>query len=160
MRIVVRPACAADLDLLVALEAQRGTDAADARERFVRDLHDPQRMLLVAEEGRGIGGFGRVAHLAPGRGASAHAAPEGYYLGGLLVAPALRRHGIGLALTHARIEWVFERADRVWYFANARNAASIALHARAGFEEVTRRFEVPGVTFEGGEGVLFVARRT
>ncbi len=42
-------------------------------------------------------------------------------------------------------------------FANARNRASIALHAAFGFEEVTRDFEVPGVTFEGGVGVLFRA---
>jgi ribosomal protein S18 acetylase RimI-like enzyme len=157
--VVVRAACAADLDLLVALEAQRGTGAGDARARFARDLDDPRRMLLVAEEAGGLGGFGRVTYLVPGHDASAHPAPEGYYLGGLLVAPALRRTGIGLALTHARMERVFERADRVWYFANARNTASIALHERAGFEEVTRRFEVPGVTFAGGAGVLFVARR-
>jgi RimJ/RimL family protein N-acetyltransferase len=116
-------------------------------------------MLLVAEHAGGIGGFGRITYLARERDASAHAVPEGYYLGGLFVATALRRLGIGLALTRARMDWVFERADRVWYFANARNVASIALHERAGFEEVTRRFEVPGVTFDGGEGALFVARR-
>jgi ribosomal protein S18 acetylase RimI-like enzyme len=159
MGAVVRAASPADLGLLAALETQRGTSVPDARARFARDLDDPRRMLVVAEHADEIRGYGRVSYLAAGRHASARAVPEGYYLGGLFVSPALRRDGIGLALTHARMERVFELSDRVWYFANAQNTASIALHERVGFQEVTRRFEVPGVTFEGGEGVLFVARR-
>jgi hypothetical protein len=50
--------------------------------------------------------------------------------------------------------WTPARPDAAWYFANARNRASLDLHARLGFEEVTRAFDLAGVTFEGGEGVL------
>ena len=52
-------------------------------------------------------------------------------------------------------DWIGERAAEAWYFANARSEASIALHRRFGFEEVSRRFSFPGLTFEGGEGILF-----
>jgi GNAT superfamily N-acetyltransferase len=71
-----------------------------------------------------------------------------------VVDPNRRRQGIGSALTRARLEWVFERADSVFYVVNATNRASIDLHAKQGFEEVTRDFDLPGVTFVGGHGVL------
>lgn len=62
------------------------------------------------------------------------------------------------ALTAHRLDWVRGRAEVVYYFANARNGATIDLHRRLGFEEVTRDFAIPGVAFEGGVGVLFRAR--
>ena len=80
-------------------------------------------------------------------------------MGGLLVAPQLRRRGIAEALTRARMAWTFERAPEVWYFTNARNLASIALHAKLGFGEVTRTFSYPNVSFDGGVGVLGRALR-
>jgi hypothetical protein len=51
-----------------------------------------------------------------------------------------------------------KHADDAWYFANARNAASIELHAPFGFEEVTRSFFYPRVDFDRGEGILFRRR--
>ncbi len=65
-----------------------------------------------------------------------------------------RRRGIGHALTVARLRWLSERTTRVYYVANARNEASLALHARLGFEELARGPSFHGFTFEGGEGVL------
>jgi len=62
--------------------------------------------------------------------------------------------GVPAPLLRARVGWVAERADEVWFYANARNAVSLALHAAIGLEEVTRDFSVPGVSFEGGVGVL------
>jgi hypothetical protein len=56
--------------------------------------------------------------------------------------------------------WVFERAPDVWFFANARNRASLNLDAELGFVEVTRNFVFPGVSFDGGVGVLGRASRT
>jgi hypothetical protein len=47
----------------------------------------------------------------------------------------------------------------VYYFANSRNEASIAMHAGFGFTEPRRPFEFPGVMFEGGVGVLFCLTR-
>ena len=49
-------------------------------------------------------------------------------------------------------------ATREHAAANARNTASIELHERFGFEEITRRFSFPGLTFKGGEGILFRLR--
>ncbi len=62
------------------------------------------------------------------------------------------------ALTRARLDWISNKADEAWYFANARNAASIALHESFAFEEVTRSVSFPRVAFDGGEGILFRRR--
>jgi aminoglycoside 6'-N-acetyltransferase I len=94
--------------------------------------------------------------------AAAHAkpvAPEGYYMGGLLVSTRWRRHGIAEALTRARMAWIFERASEAWYVTNARNTASLMRHAKLGFGEVRRDFSFPGVSCDGGVGVLGRARR-
>ncbi len=77
-----------------------------------------------------------------------------------MVDPALRRRGIGEALTRARMRAAFAEEPEVWYFANVGNHASIAMHRALGFREVTRRFEFPGVRFTGGVGILFRASRS
>ena len=64
--------------------------------------------------------------------------PAGYYLSGVLVDPAWRRHGIALALTRARLRWAFARTDEVFYVAGADNIASVRLHEALGFQEVRR----------------------
>jgi ribosomal protein S18 acetylase RimI-like enzyme len=103
-----------------------------------------------------VAGFGRIRFLRPAlEDAAPHPAPDGWYLAGLIVAPERRRQGIGAALTRERLAWIAERADEAFYFASASNRASIALHRRFGFVEVTRTFSVPGVRFERGDGVLF-----
>ncbi len=61
---------------------------------------------------------------------------------------------IGRALTEERLAWIRGRAREAWYFANARNDASLELHRQLGFVEVTRTFWYPAVSFDGGEGVL------
>jgi hypothetical protein len=68
--------------------------------------------------------------------------------------------GLGERLTAARLGWVGQRATECWYFANARNWASRGLHAALGFQDVTRDFWFPGVTFDGGESVLSRAARS
>jgi GNAT superfamily N-acetyltransferase len=98
-------------------------------------------------------GAARVSLFEPGANAPLNVAPPGWYLVGLVVAPEWRRHGIGLALSAARVRWALERAPEVWYFTGTRNRASFALHARLGFEEVTRDFWFPRVPFEHG-GIL------
>jgi GNAT superfamily N-acetyltransferase len=85
--------------------------------------------------------------------------PAGLYLVGLVVAADRRRLGVGRAITVASTAWALEREPEVWYFANARNRASLDLHTELGYEEVTRDFEVPGLTFAGGVGVLCRATR-
>lgn len=155
-----------DVPGCAALYVQRASvSATDARHRFVRDLRAPDRMVFVARAARAgttggsaagdrVVGYGRVSrHVSSG---AEREAPSGAYLGGLMVDPAHRGRGVGTALTLARMRALFEDhgADCVWYFANARNHASLALHERLGFREVTRDFWYPGVGFDGGEGVL------
>ncbi|MCB9915295.1 MAG: GNAT family N-acetyltransferase [Planctomycetes bacterium] len=119
----------------------------------------PEHRLLVAEAGGRVLGYGRsyVVHRAPN--APARVAPAGWYLGGVVVTPLARRRGIGSALTAARLADLFPEVDAVHYVANARNEVSRDLHAPFGFTELTRDFELPGMTFEGGVGVLYRLRR-
>jgi ribosomal protein S18 acetylase RimI-like enzyme len=157
----VRPGAVADVAALVALAAREGRDADAMRMRFAADLARPERELLVAvvNPTGALAGYGRIARFDPEPDAPANVAPAGWYLGGLLVGGGHRRHGIGSALTRARLEWIFARSDEAWYFSNARNVASLALHERLGFVEVTRDFVFPGVGFAGGVGVLCRAVR-
>ncbi|MGZ6697965.1 MAG: N-acetyltransferase family protein [Solirubrobacteraceae bacterium] len=139
--------------------AERADDPELARARLQADLGMPRRGLFVATVQGCFAGFGRTTHFIPPAGAPSNVAPEGYYVVGLLVDPGWRRRGVGLALTRARMAWAFQRAGEVWFFANARNCASLDLHARLGFVEVTRDFVFPGVSFDGGVSVLCRAAR-
>jgi ribosomal protein S18 acetylase RimI-like enzyme len=148
----VRPAVPGDVPAYAALlAAYDGRADAVHRDRLRQRLRSGTGAVLVAERDGGLAGAGRVAWLEP---EGDRPPPAGYYLVGLIVDPGQRRAGVGEALTRARVAWTLERADAVWYFANAANRASLDLHARLGFEEVTRAFDVAGVTFDGGEGVL------
>jgi aminoglycoside 6'-N-acetyltransferase I len=146
---------------LVALVAQEGRDGEAMRTGFAADLARAQRELLVAAVpgSETLAGYGRISRFDPPPDSPANVAPAGWYLGGLLVARAHRRRGIGAALTRARLDWIFARSGEAWYFSNARNDASLALHERLGFVEVTRDFVYPGVGFVGGVGVLCRAAR-
>jgi len=140
-----RPAAAADVERITALRSAAYPD----------DTHRPigpqLPNLCVAQAGDDVVGYGRLRlHRSP------RFDPPGYYLAGLVVDPAWRRHGIGTMLTRCRIEAAWAAgADIVYYFANSRNEASIAMHRGFGFTELRRPFEFPGVGFEGGVGVLF-----
>ena len=145
----------ADLPDLVALAAANDQDPVAMREAFARDLDDPERPVLVAALGGVIVGYGRAARFEPPDGAPANVAPPGYYLSGLLVDAAHRRRRLGHALTVARLQWIFERARVAYYFADVDNHASVMLHARLGFVELTRDFTFPEANLEPGEGILF-----
>ncbi len=110
--------------------------------------------LLVAEVGGGVVGYGRAGRLGrrPDAGGTL---PEGWYLLGVAIVDAWRRRGIGRVLTERRLAWIAERTHEAWYFVNARNLPSIDLHRDFGFVEVSRRLDAAGVSFEGGEGILF-----
>ena len=159
-RFLVRDGRADDVDACVflALIAAPDSDASIWRTSLLEDLESPDRLLVVAERAEDVIGYGRVLRFVPEPDAPADIAPSGYYLMGLVVHPDHRRRGVAAALTQARLEWISKHADEAWYFANARNAASIALHAPFGFEEVTRSFLYPRVDFGLGEGVLFRLR--
>lgn len=155
----IREAATDDLAACAAMIVSRAGGDLDKRwERLAADLGKDDHHLLVAVVGHEVVGFGQVMPFVAPSGAPIDVAPDGYYLVGLVVAPAWRRRGIGERLTIARMAWVAQRADAVWFFANARNGATLDLHRRLGFVEVSRQFTVPGVTFEGGNGVLLRAQ--
>lgn len=157
--IEVRAANTPDLEAVVALVAAHGRDPARLRRRCETDLAEDESHLVVAIADGELVGYGRTGRFTHPPQASPNVAPEGYYMGGLLVASVWRRRGIGEALTRACLAWASERASEAWYFTNARNEASLALHAKVGFLEVTRDFVYPGVSFDGGVGVLGRALR-
>lgn len=156
----VRMAELADLPACAVLRASHsGGRVAEVEGRLRHELSRADRWLLVATGVAAIAGYGRVSEHRPAQPGPTDA-PPGYYLGGVVVDPRYRRRGVGLALTRARMDLAFTMADEVWYFTNARNTASIAMHARLGFTEVTRDFTFPGVSFPGAQGILFRASAT
>ncbi len=158
--LVVRPGTAGDVDQCVRLlVAVRGEDPAAWLPMFRRTLAAPDMLLVVAEVDGQIVGYARAVLFVRDHQAPADTAPDGYYLMGLVVHQGWRRRGIAERLTAARMDWVWPRADAIWYFASAENQASLDLHARLGFTEVTREFSYPGLVFAGGTGVLCRAER-
>jgi ribosomal protein S18 acetylase RimI-like enzyme len=108
----------------------------DRGEQFAADIADDRRQMFVAKANGRVVAYGRVIELAADE--AGPEAPAGYYLSGVLVEPAWRRRGIALALTRARLRWVFVRADEVFYVTGADNFASLHLHAALGFREIKR----------------------
>jgi GNAT superfamily N-acetyltransferase len=153
--LTVRPATASDADPIARLsQARDGGVLAMIRDHVAHDiatLGDAGGLLLVAEVGSVVA-YGRVARFAHPPRPPKNVAPEGPYLTGVIVDPAWRRRGIAEALTEARLAWIDARAPESYYFANALNEASIALHAHHGFVEVTRDFWYPFLRFEDAEG--------
>jgi ribosomal protein S18 acetylase RimI-like enzyme len=161
LTVDIRPAKIDDCAEIASTSIERdGGDRVDAENRCERDILDESRLLLIAATADGLVAFGRAGYWEPPPGSPADVAPAGWYLFGVIVREEWRRHGIGLELTRQRLDWIRRRADEAFYFANARNRASIDLHARLGFVEVTREFTFPGSSFDGGVGILFRADLT
>lgn len=155
---VVRNLLPCDVGAVSAILAERegvGLDhARDVVSRWAEP--DRQRLVLVAEHDGRLEGYGKAELLAPGTAGGT--GPTGWYLTGLVVRPSGRRRGVGTRLTEERIRALAERASEIWYFANLRNRATIALHERMGFVLHSCTFHIPGVSFDGGEGGLFRLR--
>jgi ribosomal protein S18 acetylase RimI-like enzyme len=158
--VAVRPAQIRDVDALGRISADReGGDAEEHTEAFRRALQDGEAgrslLVLVAEFDGNVIGFGRARYLGEGDAVGAGASPKGWYLTGVVVDPPFRRGGVGSKLTGERLRWIAARSRFAYYFSNARNRVSIALHERFGFTEIARGAEFAGVSFVGGEGILF-----
>lgn len=157
---VIRPVGVRDVDAVAELFlARNGGERSRAVEGVLRDLADGgnQRLLFVAEVAGEVVAYARAARMRYDADV-ADGPPPGWYLTGVVVDPHHRRRGLGAALTRARLVALERRAERVLYVASSANRASIALHAALGFREVRRPLRVPGLTFTGGEGVLFERR--
>ena len=160
--LLVRPAVVSDVAELGAIEAAReGGEPAESALRRQKCIASwsatSQGIVLVAEHQDRLVGFAKVRHFTPSDDAPARVAPPGWYLAGVIVVPECRRQGVGQNLTRARLDWIAKRDRWAYYFANVRNRVSIEFHHHFGFVELTRDFTYPGVTFEGGVGVLFRA---
>jgi RimJ/RimL family protein N-acetyltransferase len=155
----IRPAEAADLPALAAIAAEREGEPVVTWLTSLERVHERARVgsavLLVASLGDDAVAYGKAERHAPAAEAPPNSAPAGWYLAGVVVRPAHRRRGIGAALTSARLDWIAGRGMMAYYFANARNQASIDLHAALGFREISRDFHHPHAHFEGGTGILF-----
>lgn len=152
-RCFVRGADVDDLADVARLHAEReGLPLAQAHEDVARWLAGGEQELLVAEHLGHVHGYARSLH----RDLTGTVVAElsGWWLGGVVVAPAARRRGLGLALTRDRLARLADRTDVVWCVVSAANRASLDLHERAGFVEVRRAEALAGVAFAAGEGVL------
>jgi len=158
----IRCATTRDTETLGQLSADReGGDAQTHSAGFKRAIESGEigraSLILVAEVEHEVIGFGKLRQLSEVRAEDGSVSPEGWYLTGVVVDPRFRRRGVGARLTGGRLKWISERSRFAYYFSNARNAVSIALHEHFGFVEVSRGTEVGGVSFVGGEGMLFRA---
>ncbi len=153
----VRPASLADRAGVAALVLEQEGGTLEEHQRgFEGELtaNRPDNLILVAESAGQIVGFARARRVQHPPEVPENLAPEGWYLLGVMVAPAFRRRGIGAELTRRRLAWIAERADEAWFFTEVSNRASIALHERCGFVEVSRDFSFPGRRFRK-PGLLF-----
>ncbi len=155
----LRPATVDDAAGVARLIADRhGADYDEALARTTRELEttvaEPDRyLMLVAEEGGEIVGFGRARFEEAGR--DNEKAPRGWYLMGVVVTPRHHRRGIGHALTQGRLDWIAQRAGGAYYFANRENRTSIALHDAFGFVVHTRNFGYTRADLSDEDGVLY-----
>lgn len=152
--VVVRQARPSDVEFSGALAAHaQGEDVRRCVEHHARKLNELDHHLFVAEVDATVEGYGWVSYLRPSA-CGGHGAPDGWYLSGVVVAPHAQRQGLGRRLTCARIEWVLDRADDVYYVVSASNHASRRLHESLGMTEVSRDFDVPGFVFASYDGIL------
>jgi ribosomal protein S18 acetylase RimI-like enzyme len=159
----IREATVEDAGAIAALAVERdGLDPVETLAGVTRELAwiadegAGRKVVFVAEHEGGVIGYGRAAWREYSVVDGARGVPDGWYLTGVIVAPAWRRRGVGRALVEARLTFIAERSDRAYYFASARNVVSIAMHEALGFRELARDVVAPGTTFTG-EGVSFVA---
>jgi ribosomal protein S18 acetylase RimI-like enzyme len=138
---------------------REGGDPTAWRTALEDGLDATDRATFVAMIDGQLAGYSTVAWLAPGIGHPTSAAPDGWYLLGLVVDPDFRRRGVGHRLTTERLRWLHGRTDRVWYFVSNANQASIDLHTEFGFSLSAENVDFPGVSFTG-TGQLFGADLT
>jgi [ribosomal protein S18]-alanine N-acetyltransferase len=140
--VKIRTATVADIPSLMSLERQCATAGhwTEDQYRQVFQPDSPARLLLLAEaspssasnlkfRGTGVLGF-LVAH---------HLAPE-WELENVVVAPAVRRHGLGKLLLEALLAAALEN-NSIAIFLEVResNIAARTLYEISGFERTGRR---------------------
>jgi ribosomal protein S18 acetylase RimI-like enzyme len=160
--VTIRPARVSDAGAVGRISADReGSDPTVEIAAVERALTDDRmgrnRVLLVAEVDGSVVGFAKARYRGGEAVLGEDGLPDGWYLTGVVVDPRFRRRGVGARLTFARMQWIAERGTAAYYFANAKNRVSIALHQGFGFVEIARAPAFGSVSFAGGEGILFKA---
>lgn len=150
---VIRPAGLDDIPGILAVNVMAGLSGSTG-ESLSQAIADASRLVLVAESTAGIVGWSKTHQFT----VATDTAPSGHFLGGITVAPSWRRGGLGIALTQPRLDWIWQRAEFVYFVTNVQNSASRELHKRWIFCEVSRGPAFHGITFDGGEGLLLRAR--
>jgi len=145
--VLIRQAVPDELAAINAVHEACGRRAWDASIMQARE----DRLVAVAVVDDLIVAAGKTHFQAEPDGG----APAGYYLGGVSVHPGYRRRGLGHALTRARIDWIWARADTVYYFTDDDNTASIRMHSAFGFEEIARLPAILGAQANRESLVLF-----
>lgn len=152
-QVHIRPATPADIPAITEIYAEavrHGTatfeleapDAGEMRRRF-EALHAGNFPYLVAEENGRVTGYAYAGPYRP-RPAYRFTVENSVYL-----SPASHRRGIGLALVTELIAQCEARGYRqmIAVIGDTANAASIGVHARAGFEMIGTH---PSVGFKFG----------
>lgn len=115
---------------------RQGAPLAKSVSQVLGWLDDDRRLVLVADHDEQVHGYASATFLNAEAGDGLGV--PGWYLSGVVINPASRRRGLGAQLTAARLDSIDEKADTAWYFVNAENRASIALHDKFGFVEHAR----------------------
>lgn len=115
--------------------------------------HD--RELFVAESGKAIVGYARAVRVDRPLDV-AGVMPVGWFLLGVVVDAAFRGMGVGTKLTVARIEWLCDRTEQVYYFTAVDNVASQSMHAVLGFERLPLRVRLNASADSATEQALYV----
>lgn len=152
---IVRAATGSDIAGIIRVNelSDRATGSAES---YREAMSDPLRLVVVAECGGDLAGWGKT-HFWP---YTDGLAPAGHYLGGLTVLPSCRRQGIGTLLTRERLAWIWERSEDAWYVVNTCNLASIEMHRAGGFAPVATGRAFHTTKFRDGPGFLMHARRS
>lgn len=148
--IGIRQAVLDDVDCLAAVMAVRGGEIDEHIETAGR-LLSKLSVLLVAECDAELVGWSGIQRYS----IHPEAEPE-WLVAGLTVAPAVRRQGIAERLLRGVLDRTADSApeEPIFSVVNARNLASIDLHAKLEFIEAGRAASYAGIEFTGGESVL------
>ncbi|MCG2803423.1 MAG: GNAT family N-acetyltransferase [Cellulomonas sp.] len=147
--VVVRHARPDDAVSIVAVDATRQPRTPSYLDWVTAELARTDAYHVVAQCGEEVVGASAVK-LWP----SPADAPTGWYVSGITVVPGWRRRRIGERMLELELADVDRLHEPTWCVVNARNGASLDLHTRHGFVEVTRAPAFAGITFSGGTGVL------
>ncbi len=152
-QVLVREATLHDTEAIARLTVQEygGSFArhdVNLTHELLESEDDPEQLILVAATPATILGYARAMyHRPPPEWRQRRdVAPQGWYLSGVLIAPNVRRMGLGSLLTQARLAHVFHHTDEVLYFTHQENVGSIELHRALGFEETGRGLRFAGAS--------------